>query len=153
MNQLKAGLGGRTRLRARAGGDSVRLRQSEKEACGLAWSALWTQLVVSWGSLVGRRGYTDCAGDKTRLPMVPRCLPAPSIHRGGGSNSKDLGTGEGRPSEEAEGEAEENRDTPSLPALLIGHIRLSSICVEGLGVAAVLFHQCRAGMWKPDPPG
>lgn len=31
-----------------------------------------------------------------------------------------------RPSKEAEGEAEENRGTPSLPALLIGHIRLSS---------------------------
>lgn len=109
----------------------MRLKESGEKhevlLCGHCW---WLP-----GKPVGRRGYPDC--DNTQPP----CLPVPS--------SKDLGTGEGSPSEEAE--AEGNKDTPSLPALLIGHIRLSSIHVEGLGVAAVLFQQCRARMWKPDP--
>lgn len=67
--------------------------------------------------------------------------PGPPIQRGGGGNSssKDLGT-DGRPSEEAE----ENRDTPSLPALLIGHIRLSFILKRGW--VGQLYYSTSAGL-------
>lgn len=91
----------------------------------------------SWGSLVGREGADDCAGDNTRLPMMPRCLPGLSIQRWWQEQQQQRLGDRWRPSEEAEGEAEENRDTPSLPALLIGHIRLSSMC-RGAGCGSCI---------------
>lgn len=109
---------------------------------------MWTQLAVSCGSLVGRRGYPDCTGTTHSYPWCPDVYqPLTSTNVGAGTAAAKTWGQKGGPLKR------QRQGHSSLPALLIGHIRLSSIHGEGLGVAAVLFHQFRAGVWKPDPLG